>query len=326
MSLTPLLSHSPVFRSRCAEETQGFLNAKDHRLELGRRPASLDVQLNGVYLPGLYLGYAAYGDAAVTARSGASHTEFWLHLPLAGRIRAQRPECEVVGDGGSGLLIAPSQKPWCLNTEARGARLQLALDRAAMLRRLEALLGDVPTRPIEFAPAVDLTRGHGRTLAGHALLAVADLERPDSALSDPLTLEAFEEFLTTLLLMGQPHSYRAALLRLDRNLAPRDVKRAVEYIREHLHLPIGIADIARAAGVPGRTLFKHFQDFKGVSPMRYVRDARLARARQALRASAGESVTAIALNCGFTHLGRFSAEYRRAFGESPSRTLAASRS
>ena len=34
-----------------------------------------------------------------------------------------------------------------------------------------------------------------------------------------------------------------------------------------------------------------------------------------------ESVTDIALRCGFTHLGRFSVAYRTRFGESPSETL-----
>jgi transcriptional regulator GlxA family with amidase domain len=34
--------------------------------------------------------------------------------------------------------------------------------------------------------------------------------------------------------------------------------------------------------VAGRTLFKHFRDYNGTSPMRYLRDARLNRVREAL--------------------------------------------
>ena len=67
---------------------------------------------------------------------------------------------------------------------------------------------------------------------------------------------------------------------------------------------------------------KHFRDSKGVSPMRYLCDARFEKVREALaRAQPGDSVTTIAMSWGFSHLGRFSVEYRRRFGESPSDTL-----
>jgi AraC-like DNA-binding protein len=326
MPVAPLLQHASLFRSECPEETRHFLGAKDHLFALGRAASGLDVRLNGLYLPGLYVGYLSYGDAEVSAASGASHTEYWLHLSVAGGLSARAGACEVVADAGRGMVIAPSQRSWRLTTRPGSARLQIALNRAAMVRCLESLLGDAPAGPLEFSPSVDLVRGWGRSLARYVMLAIRDLEDPGSALTEPATLAAFEEFVMTALLMGQPHSHSAALGRLDRRLAPRDVKRAEAFIREHFHLPIGIADIAAAAGVPGRTLFKHFRDFKGVSPMRHLRDARLARARDALRSPrGGDNVTAVAAACGLAHMGRFSADYRRVYGESPSQTLATAR-
>jgi AraC-like DNA-binding protein len=83
-----------------------------------------------------------------------------------------------------------------------------------------------------------------------------------------------------------------------------------------------LPEIVAACGVPGRTLIQHFRDFKGTSPMRYVRSARYEKVREVLcRAEHGQSVTEIAARWGFSHLGRFSVEYRRRFGESPSETL-----
>jgi transcriptional regulator GlxA family with amidase domain len=91
-------------------------------------------------------------------------------------------------------------------------------------------------------------------------------------------------------------------------------------------MPITVADMARAAGVPGRTLFKHFKDSRGVSPMQFVRNARLKAVHDALlRAAADATVSAIASQWGVGHLGRFSVEYRKRFGEHPSRTLARGR-
>jgi transcriptional regulator GlxA family with amidase domain len=88
-----------------------------------------------------------------------------------------------------------------------------------------------------------------------------------------------------------------------------------------LQQPVTLADIAMASGVPGRTLLEHFKNHRGVSPMRYLRNARLARVQEALtRADPAASVTGIAMEWGFNHLGRFAVEYRGLFGESPSDT------
>jgi transcriptional regulator GlxA family with amidase domain len=60
--------------------------------------------------------------------------------------------------------------------------------------------------------------------------------------------------------------------------------------------------------------------------MQYLRNARFEKAREALRrARPEESVTEIAMTLGFSHMGRFSVEYRRRFGERPSETLRRSR-
>ncbi|HJS32464.1 MAG TPA: helix-turn-helix domain-containing protein, partial [Alphaproteobacteria bacterium] len=60
----------------------------------------------------------------------------------------------------------------------------------------------------------------------------------------------------------------------------------------------------------------------GVSPMQYLRNARYAKIRGDLVRADGEAgVTEVALRWGITHMGRFSIEYRRRFGESPSQTL-----
>jgi transcriptional regulator GlxA family with amidase domain len=95
----------------------------------------------------------------------------------------------------------------------------------------------------------------------------------------------------------------------------------------HLDQPITLADLVSASGVPGRTLLKHFENRWGMSPMRYLRKARLEHAQAALlRAEPGDTVTQIAMSLGFHHLGRFASEYRRRFGESPSETRRRSRS
>jgi transcriptional regulator GlxA family with amidase domain len=101
------------------------------------------------------------------------------------------------------------------------------------------------------------------------------------------------------------------------------VRRAVDYIDAHLMTCVTLADIVRAAGMSARALFRRFRSDMGVSPMVYVRNARFARVREALRrAGVEERIVDIAALWGFDHMGRFAVEYRRRFGERPSDTKA----
>jgi AraC-like DNA-binding protein len=82
----------------------------------------------------------------------------------------------------------------------------------------------------------------------------------------------------------------------------------------------------RVSGVPERTLHRHFLDFLGLSPLAHLRQLRLAAAREALLDPGGSaSVTEVTARFGFVHLGRFSSDYRRRFGEPPTATLARGR-
>ncbi|UOQ60057.1 helix-turn-helix domain-containing protein [Leucobacter rhizosphaerae] len=84
-----------------------------------------------------------------------------------------------------------------------------------------------------------------------------------------------------------------------------------------------VLDIATELGVPLRTLQSHVRATRGTTPTAMLRDAQLRRARALLAAADPhrETVTSIATQAGFAHLGRFSTEYRRRFGESPAETL-----
>jgi len=105
-----------------------------------------------------------------------------------------------------------------------------------------------------------------------------------------------------------------------------DVRRAVDYIEANLTAPVKLEDVVRAAGMSARGLFRHFRNAMGVSPMVYLRNARFARVRAALRgARGGERIVDIAALWGFDHMGRFAVEYRLRFGEKPSDTRASAR-
>jgi transcriptional regulator GlxA family with amidase domain len=102
------------------------------------------------------------------------------------------------------------------------------------------------------------------------------------------------------------------------------VQRAELLVLAHLDEPsLRVAVLARTLGVGERTLRKAFKSTDAMSPSRHLRMLRLSQARQALLSAGDEvvTVTEIATTFGFAELGRFSVEYRKAFGESPSVTL-----
>lgn len=101
------------------------------------------------------------------------------------------------------------------------------------------------------------------------------------------------------------------------------VRQAEAFIRAHAADPLSSVDLARHLGINLRSLQLAFQKVHGTSPRSYLTRVRLeaARNRLLLADPDKDSVTAIALESGFTHLGRFAGEYARTFGESAKATL-----
>jgi transcriptional regulator, AraC family len=59
-----------------------------------------------------------------------------------------------------------------------------------------------------------------------------------------------------------------------------------------------------------------------VTPKLFIKQSKLKSLREELvSGKAVRNVTEVALDYGFTHLGRFSSDYRKMFGELPSETL-----
>jgi len=101
------------------------------------------------------------------------------------------------------------------------------------------------------------------------------------------------------------------------------IKLSIDFLKANSYKPIHVLDLCSALNVRTRTLYYAFQEFYGISPIRYLRLVRYARARRDLLGADPErmTVTDIAANWHFWHFGRFSVEYKSLFGESPSETL-----
>jgi transcriptional regulator GlxA family with amidase domain len=83
-----------------------------------------------------------------------------------------------------------------------------------------------------------------------------------------------------------------------------------------------VGAVADACETSVRSVFARFKEHRGCSPLSYMRDVRLNRARDLLiDPELHLSVMDVAIRCGFASFGHFAQRYRQRFGELPSTTL-----
>nr|BFD96150.1 AraC family transcriptional regulator [Kitasatospora sp. Xyl93] len=107
-------------------------------------------------------------------------------------------------------------------------------------------------------------------------------------------------------------------VREDGSLGP-----TLQWMRDNLHRPLSVADIAAHAALSRRSLARHFRAQVGTTPLRWLLDQRLQRAREMLETT-DVPVARIAREAGFgsietlrhhfaRHLGTTPTSYRAAF-------------
>ncbi len=106
--------------------------------------------------------------------------------------------------------------------------------------------------------------------------------------------------------------------------APRNLRRAEEFLRANAQEAVTLEQIASAAGCSIRALQLTFRRFRNLTPMEALRRARLEQAHnEILKSDGSRSVISVAAKYGFANPGRFANQYKRAFGEYPSEALRA---
>ena len=101
------------------------------------------------------------------------------------------------------------------------------------------------------------------------------------------------------------------------SLAPHRLRAAIEFIESHLAEPIGVLEIAGAAGMSAFHFSRAFRQSTGTPPYAYLLGRRIVAAKTLL-AKPGGSLASIAVQCGFTSPSQFSRMFKTATGLNPS--------
>ncbi|MDK9558654.1 AraC family transcriptional regulator [Marinobacter sp. M216] len=99
------------------------------------------------------------------------------------------------------------------------------------------------------------------------------------------------------------------------------VCRMVRYIDQNLKRNIDVEELSAISNMSVRSIYNAFSKGFATTPKYYVKQRKLQQLREDLLAGQCRNVTEVALDYGFSHLGRFSSDYRKMFGELPSETL-----
>ena len=202
------------------------------------------------------------------------------------------------------------------------ASLTLVFNQNAMEAHLQALAGIHVGKPLRFERRFDGTSGTSADVLRLLTFIVGELDRPNTITTTKFVLAHLQDALMTALLVGQPHSHSHLLQKTPQDATSTCVRNVESYIDAHIHEPITMADIARALGVSARSIQRAFQLHREYSATQFIRSRRLELTRRRiLAAQPGATITDIACESGIQHFGRFSSEYRKAFGETPSTTL-----
>lgn len=109
----------------------------------------------------------------------------------------------------------------------------------------------------------------------------------------------------------------------DNSAADRIVKKVEDYVASIKHRPISIIELCQVCEISERTLHMAFQRKLGITPASYIRTQRLNQVYKTLRIAdpTWGKIKDAALENGFSHLGHFTTQYKKLFGELPSATL-----
>ncbi|MFZ5732115.1 MAG: AraC family transcriptional regulator [Pseudomonadota bacterium] len=285
-------------------------------------PHGLRTRGNLVKLNDAAIGFSACGARAIVTFDECDYAR--LQIPLAGHAATTSNGTTTNLHTGNTCVTSPGQSA-TLDYGNGFEHLVLRLSTGALTRKLGILLDARPAQPLAFHPTGTTDDSADRALRNLLWFVIRQIDEGAEGLPAAV-MQELEQAMIVAFLTGRQHGYSEHLMRSVRDAAPWQVRRAEAYIEANWDQAITIEKLAEATGVGIRTLFASFQKSRGYSPMQFAKTVRLTRARSMLMTPKEHTtVTGVALACGFANQGHFAREFRDAFGERPSQTLARAR-
>jgi AraC-like DNA-binding protein len=279
-----------------------------HRLSPLTRSGAARVRVDSVELGALRIAHIAWGaDVSVESEHGGAYA---VNIPLSGFLESRTGRKDVLSTPGYATVCPAdtltSITRWSESCSILGVRLDRDYLHREMVKVLAEPEQDLPSQ-------VDLTTHEGSSWIALVQSLSQRLRTGDGVWNNPIVADQLSGALTSaFILAAMPEDVSEISA-----ARPRIVKRVLDELEADPGRVWTAADMAELAGVSVRRLQEGFRDYVGRTPRECLVDIRLARARCDLSDGNG-TVSDIALRWGFTHTGRFAAQYRAKYGVAPS--------
>jgi len=281
-------------------------------------------ELSAVRLKYLTIGLARFGSE--TSVDPGDLGTYHVNVPVSGEVVSRCGERQMIATPDRAAVFTPHEHTVLPVWGADATQICIKIDRAGLESELAHILGRPVDKHIRFDLEMDLTSPAGARWVSMVKLLIETLDDPRGIATNGLAthVEYLERSLISGLLVQQPHSMTHQVYAPVETRNPRAVQKVLDYIESVPGSQFTMSDLAVVAGMSARQLQNLFHEQFGMSPMTYVRQARLDGVRRDLQCGGyGTKVSDVAFSWGFNHLGRFAQHYERKFGESPSQTLRA---
>ncbi|KLU15945.1 transcriptional regulator [Xenorhabdus sp. GDc328] len=308
-----------LFSSNDLDEVKSMVGRviQPHQLTIVDAHQKLDAQMHYIPLGDISMSRLRYG-ACVEITPGELDSFFLIQMPLAGCAGIESGDQYLDSTPNLASILSPNQHT-SMRWNADNDQFMVRISRTLLERTLVGQLGHSLDQPLLFALGFEWQRCQAwRCLMPYILEYATQV--PD-ILQHKLMINQIEQLISVTLLSTHQHNYSETPVNRRCAIRPRHVRRVQEYLQAHAHEPITVEQLAQVAGVSLRSLYSGFKEFLNISPMQYLRDLRMEHVRTELLAGEATSVTGVALRWGFAHMGRFSAEYKARYGETPSNSL-----
>lgn len=293
-----------------------------HHLEIyHKKELAFTYAGNAVPSANISFGYLEYGTQ-VSVEMGAGIEHYTVNLPLTGRQTVSHGHRQITSNAQHGILLSPEMQLQ-IDIDREYRSIFVVINRRMMDLALSRLIGRQAQRPLVFDIDMPMQAAATASWWRTAEYYLNEMSTAGSILSFPNVGKELELSLLRALLVHQKNNYSDEISRNLFELMPPFMQRAVRHIEDYYQDEIPLDRLRKVAGVSADKLCAGFREYAGTTPIGYLKTTRLMKAREQLMTdTTGKSVSTIAFDVGFNHLGRFSVDYRAIFGESPSETAA----